>query len=180
MKDIAGILGCSLNKVKYWMNWHGIKIRSISEAIYLKNHPDGDPFRFIKPRNRNDFKLLGLGLGLYWGEGHKKNKVSVRLGNTDPILIRNFMEFLVKICGVDKNDITFHLMIFNDIDPDVAKKFWIQKLKIMSEQIRGKITILKSKKSGTYRQKAKYGVIILQYHNKKLRDIINNLIDNLK
>ena len=31
MQDIATSLGCSLHKVKYWMEKHNLKIRSISK-----------------------------------------------------------------------------------------------------------------------------------------------------
>ena len=63
---------------------------------------------------------------------------------------------------------------------NIAKKFWTKELKINPNQIKGKITIIKSGSIGTYRQKSKYGVLILQYHNRKLRDIICNMIENLK
>ena len=54
MQNIAIELGCSLNKVKYWMDIHGIPSRSISEAVYLKNNPKGDPFKVKKLTNKND------------------------------------------------------------------------------------------------------------------------------
>lgn len=178
--EIAKALRCSENKINYWLAKYDIPKRTISEAIYIKNNPKGDPFKVKKRFTREDLKLVGLGLGLYWGEGHRKNKVSIRLGNTDPALIRYFMKFLVDICGTKKKDIGFHLMIFSDINPIDAKRFWIRELKINQNQIKGKITVLKSGRVGAYRQKSKYGVIILEYHNKKLRDIILNMIDGLR
>ena len=178
--EIAKLLHCSENKINYWIRKYGISKRSISEAIYIKNNPKGDPFRIKTNLTKKEAELRGLGIGLYWGEGNKKNKTSIRLGNTEPELIRNFIEFLVNICGVKKKDISFSLIIFSDINPMVAKKFWIKELKINSNQIRGKITIIKSGSIGTYRQKSKYGVLILQYHNRKLRNIICDMIENLK
>ncbi|MBI5079375.1 hypothetical protein HZB06_01725 [Candidatus Wolfebacteria bacterium] len=178
--EISCFLNCSEHKVNYWLKKYNIPKRSISEAIYIKSNPKGDPFKIKTKLTKEDEKLMGLGLGLYWGEGNKRNKVSIRLGNTEPGLIKNFMEFLIKICGVKKKDINFNLLIFSDISPITAKKFWIKKLKINPSQIRGKITVIKSGSIGTYRQKSKYGVLILQYHNRKLRDIICDMIENLK
>ena len=68
MKDISKIFRCSLSTIRYWMNKYEIKRRSISEAIYLQNNPNGDPFRFRQPKNIEEAILYGMGLGLYWGE----------------------------------------------------------------------------------------------------------------
>jgi len=177
--EIANLLNCSENKVNYWLKKYGIQKRSISEAVYIKNNPKGDPFKIKIKLSKEQTMLKGLGLGLYWGEGSKRNKTSVRLSNTDSGLINNFINFLVRIYGVKKKDINFNLLIFSDISPIDAKNFWVKELKIKPEQIRGKITIIKSGSIGTYRQKAKYGVLTLMYHNRKLRDIICNMIQEL-
>jgi len=174
--QIAKILHCSEHKVNYWLEKYQIQKRTISDAVYARNHPNGDPFKVRFPTNIKDAVLFGLGLGLYWGEGNKKNRTSIRLANSDPVLLKKFIDFLVKICGVRKRDITFNLLIFSDIEPSAAKKFWIRELRIHPRQIRGKITVIKSGRVGNYRQKSQYGVLILQYHNRKLRDIICNLI----
>ena len=63
------MLNCSEHKINYWLNKYGITKRNISDAIYLKYNPKGDPFRFILPKNKKDERLFGLGLGLYWGGG---------------------------------------------------------------------------------------------------------------
>ena len=87
----------SENKINYWLKKYNIPKRSISEAIYVKANPLGDPFTSAKPKSKEEWFLHGLGLGLYWGEGTKSNKHSVRLGNTDPALVVKFLEFLERI-----------------------------------------------------------------------------------
>src|SRR6185436_14876663 len=94
--------------------------RTIADAVYVKYNPDGDPFTLIKPKKSREFFLLGLGLGLYWGEGTKSNISSVRLGNSDWRLSRSFITFLTNMCGVDKNDLRFSLQIFSDTSPKKA------------------------------------------------------------
>ena len=180
VSEIAFLLHCSECKVNYWMKKYGIPKRSISEAMYLKNNPDGDPFKIKNKLNKDESKLCGLGLGLYWGEGNKRNKNSIKIGNTEPRLIRKFMDFLVGICGVDRKKISFSLTIFRDINPIEAKNFWTRELDIDSSQIRGKITTIKLNRIGTYKRKSEYGVLILQYHNTKLRNKIINMIDDLE
>jgi len=175
MQEIAEIFSCSLNKIKYWMDKYKIKTRSISEAVYIKNNPNGDPFIFNKPITLEQAKLLGLGIGLYWGEGTKADKGSVRLGNTDPELIKNFILFLKNIFGIRKKDLRFGLQLFTDIDKNSAMDFWVKKIKIKPSQFY-KIIITKSQSLGTYRRKSEYGVLTVYYHNKKLRDLIVSLL----
>lgn len=175
MQEIASILGCSLHKVSYWMNKHEIKSRTISDAVYLKNNPAGDPFKIKTPNNLREAELFGMGLGLYWGEGTKADKVSVRLGNTDPKLIKKFIEFLVKFFEIKKEDLRFSLQLFSDIPQREAMDFWKKWLNINPSQFY-KVTITKSRSAGTYKKKSPYGVIIVYYHNKRLRDIIVNML----
>ena len=108
--EISKILNCSQNKVNYWINKHEIKKRTISDAVYIKNNPNGDPFTLKKLTTKNDHYLFGLGIGLYWGEGTKSNKHSVRLGNTDPYMILKFIEFLDVIYGINKMHL-FHYQV---------------------------------------------------------------------
>ena len=175
MQDIATILNCSLSKIKYWMEKYSLQTRSISEAIYLKHNPDGDPFRFRYPKNIKEGVLFGLGLGLYWGEGTKANLNSIRLGNTDPQLIKKFSEFLVHFFSIKKRDFKFGLQLFNDIGVLEAMDFWTKNLKINRSQF-FKPTITKSGSIGTYKKKSKYGVITVMYHNKKLRNLLVSLL----
>ncbi len=179
LHEIALGLGCSDNKVAYWLQKHNIPKRTISEAIYLQNNPSGDPFRFNKPSNYKDWFLYGIGLGLFWGEGNKVNKHSVRLGNTDPALIRVFLDFLVKIYRIDESKLRFGLQIFSDTSPDMAKKYWIDQLKVNDKQFQ-KVVVTKTNKKGTYRNKNKYGVLTIYFSNIKLRDNIISAITKLQ
>lgn len=172
MKQIADKLDCSPRAIQYWMDRHGLKRRSISDAVYRKQNPEGDPFNVIKPGTSMEFLLFGLGLGLYWGEGTKANRHSIRLGNTDPALIKSFMLFLEKIYRVDRNKIRFSLQVFTDIDVDEALNYWTRTLRVKKSQF-SKTTVTISGKVGNYRKKSKYGVLTVHFNNKKSRDILN-------
>jgi hypothetical protein len=178
MQEIADTLGHSLHKVAYWMDKHKIKSRSRSEATYIKHNPNGDPFKIKTKLSKKETKLHGLGLGLYWGEGTKADTHSLRLGNTDPLLIKKFIDFLVKIYGVKKKDLRLGLQIFSDMDPEKALRFWITKLGIDRNQFQ-KVVVTQSKKQGIYRKKVQHGVLTVQYHRKKLRDIVNEQVEQI-
>lgn len=171
MQEIATQLGCSLHKVKYWIEKFAIPPRSQSDATYYKRNPDGDPFRIVKPRTPDDIKLFGLGLGLYWGEGTKSDKNSIKLGNTDPELLKSFIAFLERCYDVEKTDFRCGLQIFNDISPSRAVAFWTNELGLDVSQFQ-KTVVTPSRGKGTYRKKSPWGVLTVQFHNKKLRDIL--------
>lgn len=169
MKQIANELGCSVHRVSYWMQKYGIERRNISDAIYIKHNPKGDPFRIKEIETAEEAKLMGIGIGLFWGEGNKADKYSVRLGSTDPKLMKTFMKFLTDICGVKMEKMKFSLQIFSDMKPEEALNFWCTELDIKQSQFY-KITVTISGAIGTYRSKTSHGVLQIYVHNKKLRD----------
>ena len=136
MKEIADDQKRKQGEVVYWMKKYGILRRTRSDAIYKKRNPHGDPFRVKPMLIAEEFFLLGLGIGLYWEEGTKKDSGSVRLGNTDPGLIAQFINFLETVFEIDKNKLRFGLQIFSDIDKDVARGFWKNHLNISDSQDR--------------------------------------------
>ena len=177
-KIISGKLDCSENKINYYLKKYGIPKRTISEAIYTKHNPKGDPFRFKNIVKPEDHFLFGLGLGLYWGEGNKKNKNAVRLGNTDPELIASFIQFLERIYEVDRKKLHFSLQVFSTMNPEQALSFWARKLKVSSKQFY-KIVITPPRGKGTYGKKIEHGVLTVHFNNTKLRNIIMAKIENI-
>jgi len=179
VSSIARKLKCSEGRVNYWIGKHGIQKRSISEAMYTKHNPNGDPFVPRTPQTIAEGILYGIGIGLYWGEGTKSNKYSVRLGNTDPYLIKSFIKFLEVMYTVDKSKLRFGLQIFSDMSPVSAKKFWVNALHVSPKQFH-KIIVTPSRGVGTYRKKVQHGVLTVYFSNKKLRDVICEAIENAK
>lgn len=176
---IARELNCSDGKINYWMEKHFIPKRSISDAIYTKHNPKGDPFSSRVIQTNDDSFLFGLGLGLYWGEGTKRNLGQVRLGNTDPYLIRAFLVFLRKTYNIDNAKLRFAIQIFTDMDQKREEKFWRDFLKVRAGQFYKTINT-RSGSIGTYREKSKHGVLTVYFGNKKLRDILIGEIEKLK
>lgn len=179
VNQIAKEHGCSQNKITYWLQKHNIKKRSIADAVYVRSNPDGDPFSFERPKNNGTWFLYGLGLGLFWGEGNKMNKNSVRLGNTDLDLIKQFLYFLKVIYQVDERKLRFGLQLFNDIPKERALHYWSLNLGVSKDKFQ-KIVVTKSIRKGTYRKKSDYGVLTVYFSNTKLRDTIMSAITELR
>ena len=175
---IAGLFRCSLRKVDYWLKRYFIPKRNISEAIYAKRNPKGDPFKIRLPDNMENAMLYGLGLGLYWGEGTKSNKNSIRLGNTDARLIKSFIQFLVKIYGIETKKLRFGLQIFNDVSARRALAYWRKELRATPRQFQ-KVVVSRVRGESSYKNKSKYGVLTIYFNNKRLRDILCTTIERL-
>ncbi len=176
MAEIAKQNNWSVHKVQWHLDKQHISRRSRSDAVYLKHNPNGDPFCFKTPQTTAEAELLGWGLGLYWGEGTKANPTAVRLGNTDPALLRKFIKFLIEICGVSEGRIRYGLQIFEDINPENAVAYWLKELNITREQFLPTIVVSPSQGKGTYRKKSEYGVVTVYFNNKKLRDILVGML----
>ena len=179
VSTIASQLKCSQGKVNYWLSKYDLEKRSLSDAQYIKQNPHGNPFSFQSPKNKEEWFLYGLGLGLYWGEGNKRSKTAVRLGNTDPDLVLKFLDFLKILYQIDESRLRFGLQIFSDIDPLVAKQFWCKKLSVSPSTFQ-KVIVTPSSKKGTYTHKSEYGVLTIYFSNTKIRDSIVNAIEKLR
>lgn len=177
--QIAKIYKCSQNKVNYYLNKFEIPKRSLSEAMYVFKNPNGDPFKLKKPENINEYFLYGLGLGLYWGEGTKRGDGGMRITNSDPKLLRKFIEFLEQFFNIDKNRLKFSIQIFDDIKPNNALEYWSRELNLNKKQFY-KPTILKVRGDGTYKYKSEYGSVIMYFNNVKLKKSICEMIENIR
>lgn len=176
MQEISDKADWRYGKIVYLMKKFNIPRRSRSEAIYFKWNPNGNPFKIKNRLNKNETLLKGLGLGLYWGEGDKNSISAVRIGNTDPQLIKIFREFLTKICGVKQEKLKYTLEVFNDSNDKEAIKFWTRQLGIRKNQL-GKVTIIPPQGKGTYRKKNQTGVLAVAVYNKKLKEEIMKMLN---
>ncbi len=176
--DIAVSLKCSESGINYWLSKYAIKKRSISDSLYVKRNPKGDPFCNIS-KLPNSF-VAGLGMGIFWGEGTKKSKSSVRLGNSDPKLINAFVAFLVNTFSIDKNKLRFGIQIFNDMDKKKVLKYWQDELNVSKDSFLNTIVVSKSGKKGSYKEKNFYGVVTVYFNNIKLKRLIDTFLEDIR
>jgi len=169
MAEIANKLGCSVNKVVYWMDRYEIARRQRDEASYVKHNPNGDPFEKKNLESAGDLELFHLVLGLYLGEGTKKTR-RVAISNADPRLIRLFLRFLRETCGVNEKKIRAWMNIFDDVNLEEAQAYW-ERVTGLSRSQFFKPTVRPSR-GGSYINKSQYGTITIEVSNSKLFDRI--------
>lgn len=92
----------------------------------------------------NQKELMLIAAALYWAEGTKKQ---FNLINSDPNLIRLFINILVDVFKVPKDSIKISLRIFEDISVSEALKFWSTVTNFELDQ-KTEINIVKGAKKG--------------------------------
>jgi hypothetical protein len=64
------------------------------------------------------------GIMLYWGEGDKASRGTVRFTNSDPKMITYYVHFLRHACGIPIERIKANVLIYPDHEEKVTKAFW--------------------------------------------------------
>ncbi|MFA6430269.1 MAG: hypothetical protein WC229_00660 [Candidatus Paceibacterota bacterium] len=175
LNDIQKIV--PVGKTTIFRYLRGIKINKDikNTGSFRKSQRDWDFSKTIANEKIREIwskeKMLILAC-LYWGEGNKRE---LNLINSDPNLIRIFVECLVEL-GVSKNELLVSIRIYEDMNADFVKGFWAKNIGIKIEQIKG-VDVLIGKKEG----KLKYGMCRIRVRKGgKYFKIIISMIDLIK
>lgn len=103
------------------IEWHNKqKLNRLRAAEIEADHT----LKKIKINNENIELALAL---LYLGEGFKKS-IGTGMGNSDPLILKFFLEILINIYKLDINKIGFYLHLRYDQNPEKMKKYWSKEL----------------------------------------------------
>lgn len=80
-------------------------------------------------------ELFIAGLYLYWGEGTKADCGAVGIANTDPAVIRAFLDWC-DIADIDRLNIRVRLHLYADMNIEEEIGFWSKQLKFNRSQFR--------------------------------------------
>ncbi len=69
-------------------------------------------------------QLFIAGLMLYWAEGDNKLGNPVRFTNTDPRMIRLYIQFLLRILKIKKETVRPALILYPDLEENNCLEFW--------------------------------------------------------
>jgi hypothetical protein len=118
------------------------------------------------------FKLHPLfisGITIYWGEGDKISKHLIRIGNTDPAMIKVFVKFLLGICGIKKENIRAYVMIYPDLKETDCENFWIKESELKKGNFNKCVTIKGRHKT----KRLPHGVCYISTGSTYLKEKIN-------
>ncbi len=123
--------------------------------------------------------MLIAGLFLYWGEGSKTARTLVSVSNTDPSVLRFFIDWL-SILGVKKEKINVKLHLYKDMDEEKEKKFWARELGVPLK-IFSRSYIKDSKMSGlTYKNGFGHGTCAVRVYNSDLERYIMRCLQYIR
>lgn len=154
--------------VQKFMIRNGLPRRTFEEANALVFSRKPITLSLKKKLSPKEKQLKIAGIMLYWAEGNKETKTNftIDFSNSDPEMIKVFLKFLRKICGVDENRLRVLIYCYANQNIEFLKKYWQKITKIPSKQFI-KPYVRKDflpQKSG----KMKYGLAHIRYSDKKL------------
>ena len=180
MKKIADNLNVPWGAVYYFMRRYNLKRRTFSEENkirFLRKEPS-----FCIKQNLSNYekRLKMIGVVLYWSEGSKggQRQESVDFVNSDPAMMKVFINFLRNICGINEKKLRVLLYCYANQDINHLLTFWSKLTNIPKSQF-SKPYVRKDFKEDK-KDKMKYGLIHIRYHDKKLFLLIKDWIEELK
>ena len=124
-------------------------------------------------------ELLIGGLYLYWGEGMKAQRGTVGIANTDPAVIKTFIDWL-KIAGVPKEKFLIKLHLYTDMNIYQETEYWSEILSLPKKQFR-KPYVKTSTLSGlTHKGGYGHGTCNLLFENMAMWEYITMAIRHLR
>lgn len=78
-------------------------------------------------------ELLIAGYFLYWAEGSKTTRNEASLSNTDPAMIRFFIEWL-ELLGISRKRLKAHLHLYSDMNAEKEIRYWVKQTGLKRSQ----------------------------------------------
>ncbi len=159
--EIKEVLGAPKSTLSGWLNgvvmspaakerlWDSSRIKWARNFVAFnkkRSEASLESARLEQVRAAEDVKhlskreLMLVGSALYWAEGNKKNRWTVRFSNSDPALIALIMKFFRKVCGVKEDKFIAAMQIYPNISEQQAMDFWSGVTGIPERQFRKTLT----------------------------------------
>ncbi len=180
-REVGEKLGVSPWVVYKFMKRRGLPRRTKNETNRI--HFEDSPLSYkLKRKLSTEEKRLKLaGIMLYWAEGSyrepgrsRRPNWTVEFTNSDPVMIRFFLRFLRKICGVQEERIRIHIYCYADQDLKVLQRFWIGATAVPFTQFTKPYVRKDTQKK--YGRETKYGTVHIRYSDKRLLQQIRRWI----
>ena len=179
MKEIARDLGFTINEVCYFFRKNKIQCRSRIESNGIKFQRKKPSFAIKQKLSVDELILKTIGVMLYWGEGSKwSGEKIVDLANSDAEMIRLFLSFLRKICGIKESKLRAFVYCYKNQSAGEIIKFWSSVTKIPKKQFTK--PYIKKYFDPAKTQKMVHGLIHIRYGDKKLLLQIKEWIEEYK
>lgn len=176
-QEAADRLNVPLDAVFYCMRKNGLKRRKRQESNHLRFQRADPSFRLCQVLDQKTELLKAIGTMLYWGEGCKSNRTTVvDFANSDPEMIKLFLHFLRKVCGVREDKLRVFPYFYANQDIERNIDYWIKTTGIGRNQFTKPYIRKDFKPEKSNRMP--YGLIHIRYADKKLLSLIKGWIEH--
>ena len=140
--------------------------------------------RIIMDMAKKDFSNISnkelrlIGAMIYWAEGGKTGYWSVRLSNSDPLIIKVMMKFFRQVCKVREEKFRAYIHTFAYANVEKTEKYWAKVSSIPREQF-NKTYVKPSVASLQKRKTLPYGTVEIYVHDTKLFLTIKGWIEKI-
>ncbi|MEA3272374.1 MAG: hypothetical protein U9P90_01755 [Patescibacteria group bacterium] len=122
-------------------------------------------------------ELFLIGTALYWAEGNKRNKWSIRFVNSDSNMIKLMMKFFREICCIDEKKFNARIHLHPNIKENKAINFWSKIIKIPKRQFAPSQTqISKSSQGKRNPHQLPYGTLHIEIHDVNMTNRVKGWI----
>lgn len=129
--------------------------------------------RNLLPLTNRDI-LIG-GLFLYWGEGTKTSEARIALSNTNPTMIKFFIQWL-KLLDIPLEKIKIYLHLYNNMSIKKEINYWSKELNIPKNQFTKPYIKINNSNSITYKGTFGHGTCNIIFNNARFYEkILTNL-----
>lgn len=116
-------------------------------------------------------ELFVAGFFLFWGEGSKGRSSMVAFANTDPVMIKCFLDWIIMIGG-DRNKVRFVLHLYKDMNIKKELAFWSKTLNFPLSTFTKPYIKQSNLSEITYRNGFGHGTCNVRYMNQDLNDYV--------
>lgn len=172
IEEVAREIGISFWSLYDFMKQHGIDRRDHSEAGYLSNRSKPH-FNAKLNLSVAEEELKTAGIMLYWAEGTLKGN-TVDFVNSNPCMVKLFLEFLRRICGIKEERLRLYIYAYSYNDLEEIKNYWRKITGIPFAQFTKPYI-----REGTPNKNNRilpYGLVHVRYNDKELLKLIKNWI----
>lgn len=175
MREIADILGVSIDAVVYFMRKHGLERRNFSEINKLRFNKKEPSFKKNLLNTASQKELKAIGSMLYWGEGYKSEKSSyVDFANSDPEMVGMFLKYLRNVYRIDEDKLRVLLYCYSNQKTNKLINYWSKLTRVPKKQFTKPYIKNNFNLNG---RKMEHGMVHIRYSDKKLlldiKDSIN-------
>lgn len=175
MSYIANHYDVSIDAVASFMRRHDLKRRTPAESNGINFDRKNPSFVRHPPLTDYEKELEVAGVMLYWAEGYKSiHGNTVDFANSDPVMIKVFLNFLRTSFIVDETKLRVYLYCYSNQNVVELIRHWSSVCDISQAQFSK--PYVRTDFNPEQKRKMALGMIHIRYHDKKLLLEIKNMI----